>query len=144
MKEIQKTIKLEGGLVNNPDDPGGLTKYGISQRAYPELDIERLTMEEAEWVYKVDYWDKLGLDAFTNMRFRWKVFDISVNMGVGKADAFLKMVEKKDTLDGVWELVEMQAKRYASLVVANPKLLTFLKGWINRAFDTGEDLEVTA
>ena len=29
----------EGGLCRDPGDPGGLTKFGISQRAYPGLDI---------------------------------------------------------------------------------------------------------
>ena len=41
-------IESEGGerITDDPRDPGGLTKYGISQRAYPRLDIERLTRDE--------------------------------------------------------------------------------------------------
>ena len=46
----------EGGLADRPlsEDPGGLTKYGISQRSYPGLDIRNLTIGEAERIYKKD------------------------------------------------------------------------------------------
>lgn len=140
MKQIQKTIRLEGGYVFDEDDPGGETKYGISKRTYPDLDIKNLTPEMAEEIYKRDFWDKLGLDAYTNPRYQWKVFDISINMGRVTASGFSAQVIKKDTVDGVWELVEMQVKRYVNICKSNPKMLKYISGWINRAFDTGEDL----
>jgi len=54
-----KIIKIEGGLVDNPKDPGGLTKYGISHRAHPELTRQQiidLTPEDAIKIYKETYW----------------------------------------------------------------------------------------
>ena len=42
---ITAILTEEGGLVNHSRDPGGLTKYGISQRSYPNLDIQSLTLD---------------------------------------------------------------------------------------------------
>ncbi|MDZ7804703.1 glycoside hydrolase family 108 protein [Thiohalophilus sp.] len=50
-------IKTEGGYVNDPQDPGGETKYGISRRAHPGIDIKNLTVDEATELYRIDYWD---------------------------------------------------------------------------------------
>ena len=39
-------LELEGGgtVSRDPDDPGGTTKWGISQRAYPTLKVDEFTM----------------------------------------------------------------------------------------------------
>jgi len=141
MKEIEKTINLEGGYVNNPNDPGGETKFGISKKFHPNIDIKNLTIQEAIAIYKKEYWDRLNLDNYKNICFRWKLFDISVNMGLATAQSFLlKIKSKPDTIDAVYELIELQMKRYVSKVINNPKLLIFLRGWTNRAFETGKDL----
>ena len=50
----------EGGYANDPRDPGGETKYGISKRAYPAVDIRNLTLEAAKAIYKRDYWRPVG------------------------------------------------------------------------------------
>jgi lysozyme family protein len=49
-------IRAEGGLSADPNDRGGLTKYGISKKAYPDLDIAALTEAEARSIYERDYW----------------------------------------------------------------------------------------
>ncbi len=49
-------IDIEGGYVNDPDDPGGETKFGISKRQYPHLDILSLTYADAVDIYWRDYW----------------------------------------------------------------------------------------
>ena len=45
---IAHVLAAEGGLVNDPKDPGGVTKFGISQRSYPALDIRALSLENAK------------------------------------------------------------------------------------------------
>lgn len=140
MKEIKKTIALEGGYNNNQHDSGGETKFGISKKQYPDLDIAKLSIDQAIAIYKRDYWDKIHCDNYKNIRFRWKLLDISVNMGVGTAMAFIQKVKKPDTLEGVYELVEMQMRRYVGIAVGKPTQIIFLRGWTNRAFETGEDL----
>ena len=44
-KYFEELIGHEGGYVNDPDDRGGETKYGISKLSYPSLDIKNLTIE---------------------------------------------------------------------------------------------------
>ena len=53
----------EGGLVDHPADPGGLTNWGISQRSYPGEDIRGMTVERARLIYLRDFWGPAGCDA---------------------------------------------------------------------------------
>lgn len=139
-REIAKTIALEGGYVCDPNDSGGETKFGISKKSFPDVDIKNLTPEIAAGLYKTYYWDKLHLDGYSNIQFRWKLFDVAVNQGVGTAMAFITILKNKDNREGVFELAEMQMKRYINLVISKPSLLKFLRGWGNRAFELGDDL----
>lgn len=92
-------MKVEGGLVDDPRDIGGLTKFGISKKAYPNLDIESLTLEQAKEIYKKDYWDKCRCDELPPS-FDIAVFDTAVNMGCVKAVILLqKAIREK--IDGV-------------------------------------------
>ena len=45
---IEKVLEHEGGYVNDPDDLGGETKYGITKRFYPDVDIKNLTIDGAK------------------------------------------------------------------------------------------------
>lgn len=74
----------EGGYVNNPRDPGGETKYGISKRSYPDEDIAGLTRERAMALYWRDYWLAAHCDALPDA-LRFHVFDMAVNSGVDAA-----------------------------------------------------------
>lgn len=65
-KEIKKVVLREGGYVNDPKDPGGETKYGVSKKAYPNLDIARLTVDEAIEIYKNDYWIPARVDSLSD------------------------------------------------------------------------------
>lgn len=77
-----RLIGSEGGYVNRPDDPGGETKFGISKRSYPQLDIADLTLDEAKAIYLRDFWSPLG-DAHPAIKFQ--VFDFAVNSGIQTA-----------------------------------------------------------
>lgn len=55
-KAIKPILAIEGGLSDRKNDRGGLTKYGISQRQYPHLDIRNLTIKEAIEIYHRDFW----------------------------------------------------------------------------------------
>lgn len=79
---IDAVLANEGGLSNNSADKGGLTNYGISQAAYPDLDIRNLTRVEAENLYERDFWK---FDAIQSQRVATKLFDACVNMGTVRA-----------------------------------------------------------
>ena len=86
---FKRVIGFEGDYVNHPSDPGGETKFGISKRAYPDLNIAGLTVEDAKSIYKRDYWDKLRLDELPD-NIRYAVFDCAVNSGIGTAVKLLQ------------------------------------------------------
>lgn len=79
---FDRLIGNEGGYVNNPHDPGGETKFGISKRSYPSVNIADLTREDAKAIYRRDFWDPLG-DAHAAIKFQ--VFDFAVNAGMQTA-----------------------------------------------------------
>jgi lysozyme family protein len=77
-------IGHEGDLSNDPNDPGGLTRYGVSQRSYPNVDIKSLTLDEAKSIYKRDYWNALQMEHLPEA-IRFDLFDMAVNSGVSQA-----------------------------------------------------------
>ena len=82
-------ISHEGGYVSDPRDPGGETKFGISKRAYPNVDIKSLTLEQAKAIYKSDYWDRSQCDSLPPV-VAFQVFDTAVNSGIGQSIRFLQ------------------------------------------------------
>lgn len=84
-KAITKTLKLEGGYVNDPDDPGGATRYGITEataRAHGYAgDMRELPLETAKNIYKKSYWNVTRLDEFPSQLLAENVFDCNVNCG---------------------------------------------------------------
>lgn len=90
-KALDMTFSLEGGYVNDPYDSGGETKYGISKKAYPDLDIESLTLWQAEEIYHKDYWLRCKCDLLPDY-LSVAVFDYAVNSGVTKAIKSLQKV----------------------------------------------------
>lgn len=92
-KAIDKTLRWEGGFTI---DTGGKTKYGISQNAYPNLNIADLTLDQAKAIYKKDYWDKVKGDLIGNDSAAAALFDFAVNAGIGRAT-----IETKRALNGL-------------------------------------------
>jgi len=161
-KIVSKTLQYEGKLSDVAQDHGGLTKYGITQVDYPDVDIANLTLEQAIAIYKRDYFDKLHLDLLPNVQIQFKVFDISVNMGRGRVTQFLQTIVNVDadgdfgsvtqaaiaayTAHPQWAknmmllLVALQTRKYCGIVYTDPTQQKFLAGWLTRARDEGKDL----
>jgi lysozyme family protein len=74
----------EGGYVNDPQDPGGETNWGISKRSYPHVDIRNMTREKARDIYYQDFWLPLNGDQLHD-GVAWQLFDFAVNSGIGTA-----------------------------------------------------------
>lgn len=83
-KAVGFVLEEEGVLSDAATDPGGLTKYGISKAAYPNLDIANLTKDQAINIYYTDYWLKTFCDTLP-FAFAVAVFDCAVNQGEGTA-----------------------------------------------------------
>lgn len=83
-KAFSLLMENEGGYVNDSRDSGGETKYGISKRAYPNVDIKSLTLEQAKEIYHRDYWNRCKCDVLPDY-LSVAVFDYAVNSGVKRA-----------------------------------------------------------
>lgn len=93
--------KVEGGLSMDENDPGNWTggevgkgelrgtKYGISAKAYPKLDIAGLRMDETRAIYERDYWLAARCDQLPP-RLALVHFDAAVNMGLDRAAKLLQ------------------------------------------------------
>lgn len=86
---FEKVISHEGGYSNDAKDPGGETNFGISKRAYPQVDIKNLTRDAAKQIYKRDYWDRAQCDKLPPT-LAYLLFDAAVNSGIGQAIRFLQ------------------------------------------------------
>ena len=89
---FKEVIKIEKGYVNSEFDRGGETKYGISKKTYPDVDIANLTLDEAKKIYFYDFWncDTLTLSNIEDKEIAIELFDTSVNMGQTTAGIFLQ------------------------------------------------------
>ena len=90
VQAVEAVLNHEGGYVNDPDDPGGETKWGISRRSYPSLDITNLTREDAIAIYYRDWWRRYKYDLIEDAAVAAKVLDLSVNMGPSQAHKILQ------------------------------------------------------
>ena len=147
---LEFTLRWEGGYSEDAADPGGATKYGISARTYPTVNIKALTVAAAGEIYRRDFWAYCHGDQLPP-RLAVALFDTAVNCGPAKAVRLLQQTLRVPT-DGVvgpqtitacWEkaetaaikdvLVELLARRvvfYAPL----PAFPRFGLGWVKRCF----------
>jgi lysozyme family protein len=86
---FERVVGTEGGYVNDPRDPGGETKFGISKRSYPDEDIAGMTLNRAKDIYRRDFWEVARLDVMPE-DVRFAVFDLAVNSGVVPAITMLQ------------------------------------------------------
>ena len=88
---FQRTMDIEGRgkLHTTPGDRGGTTKWGISQRAFPNLDIASLTEDQARLIYRQQYWDRVNAEELPDA-LRGHVFDSAMNQGTQKAALLLQ------------------------------------------------------
>lgn len=82
-------IGHEGGYAHDSRDPGGQTKYGISKRSYPDLDILHLTLDQAKAIYRRDFWDRCRCEELPPP-VDFNVFDGAVNSGIGQSIRWLQ------------------------------------------------------
>ena len=147
---IEQVLEHEGGYVNDPTDLGGETKYGITKRFYPDVDIKNLTEEQAKEIYKRDYWDKNRVESLPENL--WHIyFDMCVNMGKRTAVKVLQRAANNKGRDidvdgglgpatiGALKGVELdrvrafRVKYYVDLITARPEQEKFFLGWFRRA-----------
>ena len=155
LQAIDSVIEHEGGFVNDPRDPGGATKYGISIRVHkhdiPDRDhdgdvdandVKALTVDEAREIYSRDYWDKIRGDKL-NPGVAMYLLDTAVNIGVIRAVGLLQRAcnVKMDYVIGLGtigasncpgvldKLHDLRIRYYQSL----PGFRIYGRGWTRRS-----------
>ena len=141
---FDRLIGHEGGYVNNPDDPGGETNWGISKRSYPNIDIKNLTRDGAKAIYLRDFWNRIKGDKLYD-GVAYQLFDFAVNSGIETAVRyFQRAIGVAD--DGHWGPLSQAAadamSETDSLMLINAERLDFMtrlsnwphasKGWSRR------------
>ena len=151
--QIMKWVGIsEGNYVDHPKDPGGATNHGITigtlaawrKKRVSKTDVLNLTKEEADQIYKAQYWDTVKGDDLPS-GIDYAVFDYGVNSGPSRA---IKSLQKAlgVTADGVIGMITLNAVRNCDAPSVITKICeerwafmkrlrtwpTFGKGWTRR------------
>ena len=148
-------LKHEGGFVNHPKDPGGMTNLGVTRTNWElfldhdvtEADMRALTPEMVKPFYKKNYWDRIRGDELPS-GVDYAAYDLAVNSGTGRAAKYLQQIagvivdgvigprsmeaiqkcDAEDVVDGICNLRMDFLKNLGTFD-------TFGKGWTTRVND---------
>lgn len=122
--------KTEGGLSHDPTDRGGVTKYGISQKAHPEVDVASLTPEQGRVIRKT-YWDAIGADSLPPA-IRGQAYDAAINQGVTWTKSALEKAGNDPE-----KFAALRIEKYNAVVAKDPSQKGHLDQWIARVQSSG-------
>jgi lysozyme family protein len=157
-KALEKTLHHEGGLSDHPQDRGGRTNYGVTQKTYdafrrttgkPLRTVDLIEDHEITAIYYDNYWTPCACEALPD-RLSECVFDMAVNSGPWNAKLTLQravMVRAdgvigpvtlraiKETPDVVLRFLKRRGAFIQEIIMTRPTQVAFLEGWINRLLD---------
>jgi lysozyme family protein len=149
MGDFNRCIALilaeEGGGSNHPADPGGITKFGISQRSYPEINMALLTEVQARAIYQRDYWqplhgdllpaglDLLLLDCAVNQGTPTAILLLQRMLGV-QSDGAMGPITLNSARRAMPKLLDVFAAERALNYECNRNEALFGRGWYRRLF----------
>tara|TARA_Y100000310_G_scaffold9215_1_gene9655 strand:+ start:7194 stop:7676 length:483 start_codon:yes stop_codon:yes gene_type:complete len=150
---IELVLEHEGGYVNDPDDAGGETNFGIAKRFNPDIDIKNLTKEDAKEIYYNKYWLPAKVPQVPD-KLKHIYFDMVVNFGRSGAVKVLQRAsnaknKEKIEVDGgigpatlsAIQNVEPERVRayrvlkFANIVISKPEQEKFWVGWFKRSIE---------
>lgn len=147
---------VEGGatITDDPDDSGGLTKWGITAQTWAVAQqrglvlrgkpLEQATRSDASAIYLALYWIPVGADKFPRA-LSLVVFDAAVNMGVDQAAVLLQRVVKveqdgvvgpdtveaasRSPIETLLRFVSARLAAYEQIVQRHPVKAKYHNGW---------------
>ena len=157
---LQIILHHEGGYVNHPEDPGGMTNLGVTKKVYEdwvgyavsEHTMQNLTEEDVAPIYKKNYWDRLKGDDLPE-GLNLCVFDFGVNAGTGRAAKYLQNIigtvvdggigpmtlralDEHVSLIGLQETIENYQEDRQRYYENLRTFQTFGRGWTRRVNET--------
>ena len=139
---LDLVLRHEGiEFTNDPDDPGGCTKFGITRQTLQDwrgelttcLDVRDMSEQEARDIYQSRYirpFDGVEPDV------KPQVVDIAVNSGVLTARTLLALAQQDDPNKSLnTRLFIQRMKHYVRIVKAHAERRKYLSGWFNRSVD---------
>jgi lysozyme family protein len=149
---LKAMLHHEGGFVDHPKDPGGMTNLGVTKKVWEEWVghevnekvMRSLTPEIVGPMYKRKYWDRIKGDDLPQ-GVDYIVFDAAVNSGTGRAAKWLQAVVGVEQDGGIGpktiaavnaydpkKLIEDYSDRRLAFLTALPTWETFGRGWGRR------------
>jgi lysozyme family protein len=157
---LKKLLAHEGGYVNHPSDPGGMTNLGVTARVWEEWvrhpvdekQMRALTPETVAPLYRKKYWDACRADDLVS-GVDYCVFDVAVNSGSGRAIKFLQscagvtpdggfgpatLAAVKEAEKDPAALIELYCTKRLEFLQSLKTFETFGKGWSRRVNEVKE------
>jgi lysozyme family protein len=157
---LEKLLHHEGGYVNHPSDPGGMTNLGVTARVWEEWvrhpvdekQMRALTPELVAPLYRKKYWDACRANDLVS-GVDYCVFDVAVNSGAGRAVKFLQscvgvtpdggfgpatFAAVKEAEKDPAQLIELYCAKRLEFLQSLKTFQTFGKGWSRRVAEVKE------
>ena len=149
-------LKHEGGYVNHPEDPGGMTNLGVTKAVYDEFhgtdvteeEMRNLKKSDVEPIYRSNYWNRCRCQDLPS-GVDWAVFDFAVNAGTGRAAKALQQAVEAKQDGSIGPITLMKVKDHEVVNIINRIAIyreqfyrslsnfdTFGKGWLRRNDET--------
>ena len=138
-KVIKYLFESEGGYVNDKDDRGGQTNYGVTQATYdswrkqkglPIKDVKNITKDEAKKLYYEEFWKGTGASEVKDLREAYLLFDTAIICGPYNAQKMYKRAG-----GNIYQFLKERAKFHNVDIKKNPEQEKFKEGWFNRLKD---------
>lgn len=151
-------LKHEGGYVNDPNDAGGRTNLGVTQKVYEnwverdvtEQEMRDLTVEDVAPIYKNNYWDRGKCDDLPS-GVDWCIFDWGVNSGMSRSAKALQRIVGVEADGGIGPMTLQAVNNFYPLEIITKMHLSrqhfyesldnfvnFGRGWTRRNNETKE------
>ena len=158
---LKKLLVHEGGYVNHPSDPGGMTNLGVTARVWEEWvghpvdekQMRALTPEAVAPLYRKKYWDACRCDDLVS-GLDYCVFDVAVNSGPGRAIKFLQscvgvtadggfgpatLAAVKKAEENPAALIELYCAKRLEFLQSLKTFDVFGKGWSRRVAEVKDE-----
>ena len=130
---VNKVLSFEGGYVAKDGKSGAPANFGINQKFNPDIDVSKLTKEQAVSLYKTRYWDAIGADNLPA-----KTAEIAFDAAVNQGPAYAKQLLAQTNGDPA-RMLQQRAIDYTKIVQNDPSQAQYLSSWMNRLQVLGQD-----